>query len=176
VPAFQWFMQHGLAETLMSYGADYADLEHAARHVSHQRVEDVMSIIPAEHRAFIRRLPPALEEDDLFVAHAMWDIYDDTTLMAARLAAKPDYRFKILWGRYGEKDIKGQKRWRRTGYFGHTPVQSYRPEYDQPLRGPSIVLLDTGAAVSPAGRLSAVCADTGECVQVHRSGEPVETT
>ncbi len=174
VPAFQWFMQHGLAETLMSYGADYAELEHAARHASEQRLEQVVSIIPAEHRAFIRKLPPVLEEPDLFVAHAMWDIYDATTPMTGPLNTKPEYRFKILWGRYGEKDIKTPKRWQRTGYFGHTPVQSYNASYDEPLRGPQIVLLDTGAALSPAGRLSAVCAETGECVQVHRSGKRVE--
>jgi hypothetical protein len=41
------------------------------------------------------------------------------------------------------------------------------------MRGPSIVLLDTGAALMPDGRLSAVCAETGECVQVHRSGKAV---
>ncbi len=41
-------------------------------------------------------------------------------------------------------------------------------------RGPGIVLLDTGAALSTTGRLSAVCAETGECVQVHRSGQLVE--
>ena len=178
VAAFRWFMQHGLAETLVSYGADYADLEYAAGHATPGRVFDAMSVIPDDHRAFIRALPPVYEEADLFVAHATWDVdaRDDAPDLAAPLAAPGNgpARFAVLWGRYTESDVRRAKRWRRTGYFGHTPVRSYRADQDTPIRGPGIVLLDTGAALSPDGRLSAVCAETGECVQVHRSGKPVE--
>jgi hypothetical protein len=174
VSAFSWFMQHGLAETLISYGADYADLEYAAMHPSPTRVREAVSVIPASHAEFIRALPPLHEEDDIFVAHAMWDIDDDATSMNEKLAAHGDYRFKVLWGRYFEKDIKARKRWTRFGYFGHTPVSTYRAEYVEPLRGPQIALLDTGAALSVDGRLSAICVETGELVQVHRSGQSVE--
>jgi serine/threonine protein phosphatase 1 len=174
ISAFRWFMQHGLAETLVSYDADYADLDYAAEHATPQRVKETVSIIPEEHRAFIRDLPPVIEEPDLFVAHALWDVDTADAGIAAKLGEDAADRFKILWGRYSEKEIKGKKRWKRTGYFGHTPVQSYRDDYDEPLRGPDIVLLDTGAALSADGRLSAVCAETGELVQVHRSGKSVE--
>ena len=174
VAAFRWFMQHGLAETLVSYGADYADLEYAASHATQERVADVMSIIPPEHRAFIRGLPPLHEEADLFVAHAMWDADLPDEGMSERLAKSGPDRLKVIWGRYTEKEIARKKRWRRTGYFGHTPVQMYATGSSEPLRGPNIVLLDTGAALSADGRLSAVCAETGECVQVHRSGRSVE--
>jgi serine/threonine protein phosphatase 1 len=174
VAAFRWFMQHGLAETLVSYGADYEDLEYVAGQPSIDRVRETMSIIPEAHRIFIRDLPPVIEEPDLFVAHAMWDVDTPDAGIAAKLGEDAADRFKILWGRYSEKEIKGKKRWKRTGYFGHTPVQSYRHEYDEPLRGPDIVLLDTGAALTVDGRLSAVCAETGELVQVHRSGKAVE--
>jgi serine/threonine protein phosphatase 1 len=170
VGAFRWFMQHGLAETLVSYGADHAHLAYAAAHPSEARVSDAVEAIPAAHRAFIRGLPPVHEEPDLFVAHAMWDPHDDPPSIAERLAASPPDRFRVLWGRYAERDVLSRKRWRRTGYFGHTPVQSYRASQRTPLRGPSIVLLDTGAALAPGGRLSAVCHETGECVQVDRAG------
>lgn len=174
IAAFRWFMQHGLMETLLSYGGDYADLEYAMEHPSEQRVREAVSIIPPDHRTFIRELPAVHEEPDLFVAHAMWDVDTPDDAMPARLGQSPPDRFKILWGRYTEKDIGRKKRWQRTGYFGHTPVQAYGDRNDEPLRGPEIVLLDTGAALSPSGRLSAVCAETGELVQVHRSGKPVE--
>jgi hypothetical protein len=167
-------MQHGLMETLLSYGGDYAELEHAAGHAKPAVVERVTSIVPKAHRDFIRDLPAVYEDDDLFVAHAMWDPYVEDSAMPARLGQSGPDRFKLLWGRYSEKDIKGKKRWRRTGYFGHTPVQSYNRSYDQPMRGPAIVLLDTGAALGFGGRLSAVCAETGETVQVDRAGAPVE--
>lgn len=178
VGAFRWFMQHGMAETLVSYGADYADLEYAAGHPTEARVTEAMSIIPDAHRAFIRGLPPVYEEPDLFVAHALWDVdtRDNAPNLATPLAAPGNgvTRFNVLWGRYAERDIKRVKRWTRTGYFGHTPVKSYHSNQHTPMRGPSIVLLDTGAALSVDGRLSAVCAETGECVQVHRSGKAVE--
>ena len=174
VGAFRWFMQHGLAATLTSYDADYADLEYAETHATPERVREAVAVIPAEHRAFIRNLAPVHEEADLFVAHAMWDVDEPDDAIPARLGQSGPDRFKVLWGRYTEKDIGRKKRWRRTGYFGHTPVQSYRGGDLEPMRGPNIVLLDTGAALSPTGRLSAVCAETGECVQVHRSGQVVE--
>jgi serine/threonine protein phosphatase 1 len=174
VSAFRWFIQHGLAETLVSYDADYADLDYIAEHPTPDGVRDAVSIIPEAHRKFIHDLPPVIEEPDIFVAHAMWDVDESDAGLAAKLGEDAADRFKILWGRYSEKEIKSKKRWKRTGYFGHTPVQSYRHDYDEPLRGPDIVLLDTGAALTIDGRLSAVCAETGELVQVHRSGKAVE--
>jgi hypothetical protein len=39
-----------------------------------------------------------------------------------------------------------------------------------PIRGPRIVLLDTAAALTSNGRLSAVCVESGELVQVDRAG------
>ena len=176
VGAFTWFMQFGLGETLVSYGADYAELEYTAGHPSPGRVFDAVEGVPDAHRAFIRALPPVYEEPDLFVAHAMWDPHSDPPSIAERLAADSQDRFRVLWGRYAERDILSRKRWRRTGYFGHTPVQSYRAGQFTPLRGPNIVLLDTGAALMPDGRLSAICHETGECVQVDRSGGLVEAT
>src|SRR4051795_13704788 len=60
VAAFRWFMQHGLLETLVSYGVDEEDLEYAAGHASEQRVREAVSGIPEAHRAFIRDLPPVI--------------------------------------------------------------------------------------------------------------------
>jgi hypothetical protein len=176
VAAFHWFMQHGLAETLVSYGADAADLEYAAEYPTEDRVHEAVSVIPESHREFVRNLPPLYEDDDVFVAHAMWDADDSDDDIAGRLAKKSgEARFKVLWGRFADDDIERSKSWRRTGYFGHTPVQTYRGGSVEPLRGPNIFLLDTGAALSVTGRLSAVCVETGECVQVHRNGKPVES-
>lgn len=174
VEAFRWFMRHGLAETLTSYGAEYEDLAYAAAHPTEKRVAEAMSIIPPQHRQFIRSLGPVHEEPDFFVMHAMWDVDEPDSDIAERLAQSPDYRFKILWGRYNEPQIARKKRWRRTGYFGHTPVQTYSTGEYEPLRGPQIVLLDTGAALGPSGRLSAVSAESGELVQVQRCGKVVQ--
>jgi hypothetical protein len=174
VAAFRWFMQHGLAETLMSYGAEYEDLEYAASHPTEKRIAEVMSIIPPAHRAFLRGLGPVHEEPDFFVLHAMWDVDEPDSDIPARLGQSPQERFKALWGRYNEPQIARKKRWRRTGFFGHTPVQTYSTGEYEPLRGPQIVLLDTGAALGPSGRLSAVCVESGDVVQVHRSGKLVE--
>jgi hypothetical protein len=175
--AFTWFMNHGLAETLTSYGLDYAQLEHAASHPTPEALGRIVSAVPEDHRWFIRSLPAVIEEKDLFVAHAMWDAdeADESPGLAERLAGDGALRFKVLWGRYPPEEILRTKRWRRTGYFGHTPVDNYRPAGPlTPIRGPNIVLLDTGAALSPAGRLTAVCAETGDVIQVNRSGAVAE--
>jgi hypothetical protein len=173
VQAFQWFMSHGLAETLGAYGADYAQLEHIVAHPDSQRLEEAVSIVPEEHRQFFRSLRVVAEYDEFFVAHAFWhpDDPDSRPDLAGRLSTAPKLRQQILWGRFTEAQIQQKKRWTRTGYFGHTPVNNYRRDGEiLPVRGPQIVLLDTGAALGVQGRLSAVCADSGELVQSDRAG------
>lgn len=178
--AFDWFMNFGLANTYNSYGADYADLDHLWRRPAPDRLARLNEIVPDAHRTFIRSLTPVIQDDDLFVAHAMWDPDDpdEPRQIAASLAASAKLRFQLVWGRYGDEEIARKKRWSRTGYFGHTPVFHYGESLTGggklPIRGPKIMLMDTGAALVAGGLLSAACADTGEIVQVDRSGAPVE--
>src|SRR5689334_15224570 len=73
VVAFSWFIQHGLWETLSSYGVDDLDIERAARRPSPESVRALFEPVPAAHRAFIRNLPPVADADDFFVIHARWD-------------------------------------------------------------------------------------------------------
>jgi hypothetical protein len=179
VSAFSWFMNHGLANTFTSYGVDYRELEQAERRPTPERLRQITAAVPEPHRRFIRTLPPAVEEPDLFVAHAMWDTDDaDVTPLGAVLRSNSRLRHRILWGRYTADEIRRPKRWTRTGYFGHTPVEVFGPAIhrgrNEPVRGPKIVLLDTGAALTGAGRLSAVCAETAEVVQTDRGGAVVE--
>jgi hypothetical protein len=177
--AFLWFIQHGLWETLNSYGVDDVDIERAVRRPSEEAVERLFEPVPAAHRRFIRDLPPVIEADDFFVLHACWDPDDpdDRPSILEQLEARPRLRHKILWGRYGS-EVARKKRWRRTGYFGHTPVENYSPsirntDANVPIRGPKIVLLDTAAALTPTGRLSATCVEDGRLIQVDRLGKPV---
>ena len=177
--AFAWFMNHGLANTFTSYGVDYAVLEAAERRPTPQKLREIAAAVPEAHRRFIRALPAVVEEPDVFVAHAMWEpeAPDDAPSVAAELAAAPRLRHRVLWGRYTADEIRRPKRWGRTGYFGHTPVEALGPAIHRgqntPVRGPRIVLLDTGAALSPRGRLSAVCVESAEVVQTDRAGAVV---
>ncbi len=179
ISAFVWFMKHGLANTFTSYGVDYAVLEEAKRRPNPQRLRNIAAAVPETHGRFIHNLPPVVEEQDLFVAHAMWepDEPDEAPGVATRLAASPRLRHRVLWGRYTADQIRRPKRWTRTGYFGHTPIETYGPLVHRgrnvPVRGPKIVLLDTAAALGPHGRLSAVCAETAQVVQTERSGAVV---
>jgi serine/threonine protein phosphatase 1 len=174
--AFVWFMNHGLASTFSSYGVDAETLEDAILRPSPAKLAAVTAAVPERHKQFFRSLPAVIEEDDAFVAHAMWhpDEPDDRPDISQRLAVVPRLRHHVLWGRYREADVSGRKRWARTGYFGHTPVQTFGHRVNGgrnvPLRGPGIVLLDTAAALTSNGRLSAVCVETGELVQTDRLG------
>jgi len=178
ISAFAWFMQHGLAETLMSYGADSAELESIARRPSARHIEQVIRAVPAPHRQFIRELRPSFETDDFFVAHGYWDpdSRDDDPNLAAPLARSPELRYKLLWGRFTDAQIRRKKRWSRTGYFGHTPVLNYASAkgMSEPIRGAGIVLLDTAVALSASGMLSAVCAESGTVLQSDRAGDTME--
>ena len=67
------------------------------------------------------------------------------------------------------------KAWRRTGYFGHTPVSFYgaaigRSTVMLPVVANRMVLLDTAAALGHDGRLTALCPDDGAFVQVDHFG------
>ena len=176
VSAFRWFVQHGLWETMRSYEVPAAEIDRAFVMCDLEAVKKVMSVVPTAHRDFVRALKPVIELPEFFVAHAMWDPSEPDESIGDRLESDTRLRHQILWGRYG-RELQSPKRWRRTGYFGHTPVQTYprdmqNPEH-APIRGPNIVLLDTAVALTAEGRLSAVCAETGQTLQVNREGNEV---
>lgn len=176
VGAFTWFMQHGLADTLMSYGADWAELESVLHRPTPQRIAKLVKDVPEAHRKFIRSLRPVFETEGFFVAHGLWGPDENDDSLAQRLSADPELRHRLLWGRFTDAQISWKKRWKRTGYFGHTPVSNYRPAGADmiPVRGPQIVLLDTAIALSASGRLSAVCPDNGMTIQADRSAATTE--
>jgi hypothetical protein len=180
--AYQWFMDHGLDNTFMSYGVDAAALEACANWPTSERLEAIVGAVPEAHRKFVRELPPVIEEDDIFVAHAKLDPYETDALpnIAKQLADDAQARHRLLWGRFSEDEIGQAKAWRRTGYFGHTPVYSYAASQKTgellmlPIAGNKIVLLDTGVGLGATGRLTAFCADNHTFVQVDHFGKVVE--
>ena len=180
--AFQWFMEHGLDNTFTSYGVDYAMLEWCLNAPTSERIEKVTAAVPEAHRRFIRELPAVIEEEDLFIAHAKWDPYETDALptVLKQLDGSAPLRHKLLWGRFSEEEIGYAKAWRRTGYFGHTPVYAYAASQKTgelmmlPIAGNKIVLLDTGVALSSAGRLTAFCADNQTFVQVDHYAQVIE--
>jgi hypothetical protein len=137
-----------------------------------------MNAVPDEHRQFIRELSPFIDEPDLIVAHAMWDIHErnDTAYFAEMLSHIGGRRHRLLWGRYGEEELGMPKAWTRPMFFGHTPVRNYsraRGSRMVPISGPGVVLLDTAAALGPGGRLTAFCAETGRFLQADPLGRLV---
>jgi hypothetical protein len=174
--AFQWFMQHGLDATLMSYGADLFELDQLARKPSMASLMTLMQKVPKAHKQFIRNLEPVFEKDGFFVAHGRWNPDDpiDSPSLREQLEASNRARQRLLWSRFTAEEIKREKRWGRVGYFGHTPVQTYEDMPDKgdsvPITGPDIVLLDTAAAIGTTGRLTAYCHETGKFIQANRFG------
>ena len=128
--AFQWFMNHGLADTLMAYGAELVELEFLLHHPDAERLKKLVAIVPAAHRKFFRSLRPFVEYDQFFVAHAYWDVDFPDVAMSTLLTSDAKLRYQILWGRFTEAQVQKKKRWKRTGYFGHTPVSNYRKTGD----------------------------------------------
>jgi len=175
---FLTFLQFGLDHTLTSYGVDLIDIAETARKPSERNLRELTAPISPRHRQFFRGLPAVIDEPDLFVAHAKWDVdepAEESDFMSA-LATDPRHRHAIMWGRFTDAEIRRKKRWRRRGFFGHTPVSIYATHRGEhvPIVGPGIVLLDTAAALSVAGRLSAYCAEDDRIIQSDRFGEIIE--
>lgn len=182
--AYRWFMEHGLRETLASYGADEASMQAALTRPSSAALDKLISGVPAEHRTFIRNLQPVVEAPDLFVVHARWDpaVPDEDPSPTTYLDVDQNLRKTATWGRFAAEELDAPKSWRRTAFFGHTPVDFYgaRGGFDRrgggklvPIVAEKMVLLDTAIALSPVGRLTAYCPDTSSFIQVDRLGNSV---
>jgi hypothetical protein len=183
--AFKWFMDHGLAETFASYGAQPSDLRKALEHSPAHGLDYLVEMVPRAHRVFMRHLEPVVEQADIFVTHARWDpkTPDEDPSPSTYLEVDQDLRHTVTWGRFTIEEIDAPKTWGRTGYFGHTPVDGYgaRGGYEPktgghlvPIIGNKLVLLDTAAALSKVGRLTAFCPDTQKFLQADRAGQMVE--
>lgn len=175
VANFQWFMQHGLDKTLASYGISDSEMKRVLRKPSAEAIDFLVEPVPRAHREFVRKLPLVQESDDMFVAHAKWDIYTPCHDPAiADRASKQSVQYSLLWGRYRRDEIEAEKPWSKVGYFGHTPVDTY-VDHDEmlPIAGPKIILLDTAVALLEHGRLTAFCHEAGSFIQSDRQGKMV---
>jgi serine/threonine protein phosphatase 1 len=177
IAAFQWFMQHGLDKTFLSYGVSQKELALTLRRPMSTTINELALVVPAKHRQFIRNLPVVLESEEMFVAHAKWDIYTatDNPPISERVAGSDIVRYALIWGRYRADEIEAEKpAWNRIGYFGHTPVDFYIDgEELLPVAGPKCILLDTAAALVAHGRLSAFCHETNTFIQADPQGKLV---
>lgn len=177
--ACNWFLKHGLADTVLSYGIASDDLDWHRYHPSPDLLELIRSAIPYEHKQFIRNLPMRIDEPDALVMHAFWppEEPNDPATLDRRLD-DAETRHRVVWERYRPQQILASKPWTRPMFVGHTPVTNYphamRNDDNFPIRGPMITLLDTAAALGPGGRLSAVCIETADILQVDRHGQPVD--
>ena len=181
------FLGEGLLETLLSYGADGHALwqAHRYRDVEGDWLQESITGVPESHRKFFRQLPAVVETDDFAIVHACWppDYVDESGDMNGRCARDEQLRHDVIWARYTASQITSQKQWTRTVYVGHTPTSTYFAPPRLMRRGPQLlespgdvifgnqlVLCDTGCFAAD-GRLSAVCHETSEVVQVHRTGD-----
>jgi serine/threonine protein phosphatase 1 len=176
ISTFEHFMKFGLAETLMSYGIEWAMIDHVHRHPTVEALATLIDPVPMSHREFFRKLPAVQEEPEFFVGHAKWDPdeFAGVPSFKAQISRNIKHRHDIIWGRYSAAEIMQTKPWDRVGFFGHTPVTMYRRSDDiKPIVGDKCILLDTAAAVNVEGRLTAWCFEEERFIQVDRIGEKV---
>jgi hypothetical protein len=138
----------------------------------------IVDQFPAEHRLFIHSLPVFIDEDDLFVVHGKWPPNQKATPreILGRDTPAARLRHEILWGRFTDADLHRRKAWPKSGFFGHTPVPTYHGHASDfmPIIAAKMVLLDTAAALSASGRLTAMCADNAEILQADPTGKLVD--
>jgi serine/threonine protein phosphatase 1 len=172
--AFTWFLEHGLLETLQSYGATHDQIVRVVRQRSRDAIQPVIDLFPIEHRNFIRSLPVYIDDNDLFVIHGKWPLKESSTpdQVLSRGVPEPALRNMILWGRFTDAEIPRRKAWPKAGFFGHTPIATYNGyEHEQkPIIGARMILLDTAAALSAQGRLTTMCAENSQIIQTDPKG------
>lgn len=178
--AFQWFLEHGLLETLQSYGLKSEQIGRVLQQRTRDALEVVIDAIPVEHRMFLRSLPVFIEDEDLFVVHGKWPLHETATprQLLGQSMPIPSLRHEILWGRFVDADLHRRKSWPKVGFFGHTPVPTYKGHENSylPIISAKMILLDTAAALGPSGRLTALCAETSEIVQADPTGRLIIPT
>lgn len=175
---FGHFLQYGLDTTLKSYGISQASINDVSDDLTLERVAALLAPVPQRHRDFFHTLPVIYAEPDIFVAHAKWPAAEPSGLPSfkAQLANSGKLRHDLVWGRFTLEELKTEKPWQRTGFFGHTPVTSYQqPPTMLPVVGKQMVLLDTACAVHARGRLTGWCVEEKRYIQVERDGEVVES-
>lgn len=175
--AIQWFSEHGLIETLNSYGATYEQILTVLNKRTRDSLDAIIDRVPPAHRQFIRSLPACIDDPDLFVIHGKWPLKESQTPQQLLGSEVPiaGLRHEVLWGRFTDAELDRPRAWPKKGFFGHTPV----PTYDghdmdfEPIIRDKLILLDTAAALTPLGRLTAVAAETMDIVQATPAGKLV---
>lgn len=170
VAMYRSFCDHGLVQTLQSYGLSSQEIARPFQSHALARLQELAELIPATHRGFFRNLPSFIEDSDFFLVHGKWSIHQTRTPATSPSPLPVTSRREMLWGRFSEADLAQPPQWPKPGFFGHTPVQTYIGREDQPIpiQTGSLTLLDTGIAVAVGGRLSAVSVESGQVLQVDR--------
>jgi len=150
-----WFLQFGMDLTLDSYQISRDVYKKAWRNWD---VSEFCKNIPESHKQFYANLPSFIETDQFFITHAYISVHDE---ILKETAFTGSGRREMLWGRFSKLDIDSLKMWKKTGYFGHTPVQHYN--YESPIEGPNIVLVDMG--VHFGNQLAAYCHETKQVIR-----------
>jgi len=175
-----WFLQEGMDATLISYGISEKQIAKFAASPSPEKMADLCETIPAAHRELFRQLPAVINEPDFFLTHASWPVVRPVANpgLAEQILAEPALTEDLIWTRFKAEDLQVASIWSKRGFFGHTPVVHYpwtfRNRDNVPIVCPKIVLVDTGMALGPAGRLTAYCVEEDRFVQIDRSNQILE--
>jgi serine/threonine protein phosphatase 1 len=166
-----WFLRQGMVETLESYSvpghliAGIISIDETEGDAAALRIlNEIRTHIPQEHKDFFKNLPLVNEQKDFFCVHAYLPFYVEDNIQKWA-HNKLSMQKGMLWGRFSEIAIMSSKRWKKTGYFGHSPTYNYvQLGAEEPIIGPKIRLVDTGCVFGH--KLTAMCHETGEFIQV----------
>lgn len=172
--ACTWFLRHGLRDTLLSYGITDRAIDQFVDDPGSEFLELIRVSVPKSHRQFIRNLPVFVGDKDMLIAHAFWppEEANDDKHIHNRLDDDAEMNHRVIWERWKNFQVLADKPWKRRAFFGHTPVQNYPASMRGldafPVNGPMVTLLDTAIALGSDGRLTAVCVEDGQVVQINR--------
>jgi hypothetical protein len=170
-----WFSRQGMLETLESYNIPHNVMNgffaSPGPEQSLKALDDIRACIPQSHKDFFKNLPLVNEQETFFTVHAYLPFHVEENIDEWQ-KGKILFQKEMLWGRFSAIALVSSKRWKKRGYFGHSPTFSYIELGSEiPIKGPNICLVDTGCVFEHS--LTAYCHEEDNFIQVDSSGQEI---
>ena len=178
--AVRYWLQHGLYQTLISYGFDKDKLDSLIAKELYTEIQKTFyTLCPENHRKFINELPIFWENDKNFVLHGFLNIVTEIPRFGLNNIVKNKETYTAaLWDRpiMNLNFIETVKpKWNKFGVFGHTPTIILQK--NDPILTDYLCLLDTGVCFSKPENdcgLSAICLENKKIIKIKTERKDVD--
>lgn len=170
--AVRYWLQHGLYQTLISYGFEENQLKNLIQKELYTQIQkNFYNLFPENHRKFINELPLFWENDKNFVVHGFLNSFIEINRFGLSNIIKNKETYTgALWDRPTMLELPYienlKPKWNKFGIFGHTPTIILKK--NDPILTEYLCLLDTGVCFAKTNTdcaLSALCLEDKKIIK-----------